>query len=721
MERPVARAVLGVLYLAPLVGLFFVSTWLAPIWVGLASAPLLLLKPRDRKRWTLLLSAFLLGASLAHGRVRHDTQACFAEPLTAQPPDPTTLTPWTSPGAPLLLVQVPARVTGDPPPVPRQELPELVASGPTVRALVEPTLDPVALELQVELDVPGEVAIYPSARTSPDKRERGQATTRLPVEAGSHTLTLDLGPALEQGWDGAKELQSIEVALQGRVVGAALLGAGADMPDAAGVLQAEADGVLRPSWYVHPGATASFDVVVPQDGVLDVFTEGPARVFVGDTEVVRGWGPGWTHQRAALPPGPTTLILRADTETAVFGDPRIQAPAKPAPNVVVYMVDTLRADHIGALGNGPATPAMDRLVTEGATFGVAQSTSSWTKPAIPSLMTGIRPTTHRVGATTNTDRVPAELMLVQERFREAGWATASFSASPLGSTLSGLDRGFDAAWPPSFWELDRQNAQTPTDAELHSALLDWWSTQDRPVFAYVHTLDTHQFYLRTSTPDRTHPNYLLSIQDADTQLADFLAELERRGLAENTLVVLVADHGESFHDHGLWSHGTGLAQSQVHIPLVFWMPGTVPQQLNTTPVSLIDVAPTLVDLAGLDPLPDAEGRSLRDLLQGTPDAPVPVASDLLRFTWNEGAPQQHALVQPDGTKVWDNGRRTLTFNVVEHPCEESSWPVFGDSELTGWVDQARAAGEAFAERFEGEQGDLSGDELERLRQLGYIE
>ena len=141
--------------------------------------------------------------------------------------------------------------------------------------------------------------------------------------------------------------------------------------------------------------------------------------------------------------------------TGLFGNPRIiqSQSGQRAKDVLVYLIDTLRADRLGA-GGGPApgvSPTMDRLAREGAWLDLVLSSSPWTKPAIATLMSGILPTTHRVGAGTYTDRMPGTVALVQERFRAAGWRTGSFSASPLGSTLSALERGFDAAYPPRHW------------------------------------------------------------------------------------------------------------------------------------------------------------------------------------------------------------------------------------------------------------------------------
>jgi arylsulfatase A-like enzyme len=259
-------------------------------------------------------------------------------------------------------------------------------------------------------------------------------------------------------------------------------------------------------------------------------------------------------------------------------------------------------------------------------------------------------------------------------------------------------------------------------------LFAWWGEQERPVLAYVHTLDVHQYYLQTTqdggtVEDRSWPAYAQSVQDSDPLFAEFMAQLKATGHDQDTIVVLVSDHGESFWDHGLWSHGTGLAQSQIQIPMVIWAPEHISPQVIDIPVSLIDLAPTLLDLAGLEPLPQADGHSLKGLMEGG-DAPqrTGIGSALLRFTWTPGAPQQFAWVSSEGIKAWENGARVLGFELTQDPCESrSTSQAEAALALERWKTEQDQAASAFEQAYGQGSGAVDQAELELLRTLGYVE
>jgi arylsulfatase A-like enzyme len=495
----------------------------------------------------------------------------------------------------------------------------------------------------------------------------------------------------------------------------------------------ELEGVIHPAWTLEPGSALSHVLDIEAGQTLKWSTGGGETALqVGEVALEAPASAVWREQSLDLSPwaGQRLEITHRATgsQWGLLGNLRVESPSTDSLNVVLYLVDTLRADALGVYGAEWETPAYDAFANQGARFAVANSPASWTKPSIPSLMSGIYPTTHRVGAQTLADRLPEQVPLLQERFSQAGWASASFASSPLGSTLSGLDRGFDTAMPPTRWGLERSLGQTPSDRELQEDLFAWWGEQERPIFAYVHTLDVHQYYLKSTqdggaVEDRSWPAYAQAVQDNDPRFAEFMAQLQASGHDQDTIVVLVSDHGESFWDHGLWSHGTGLAQSQIQIPMVIWAPKHIAPQVIDTPVSLIDVAPTLLDLAGLEPLPGADGHSLRGLMEdGAPPKRDGIGSSLLRFTWTPGAPQQFAWVSTAGAKAWDNGTRMLGFDLVQDPCESrASSQEDAALALETWqAEQERAAG-AFEQAYGQGAGAVDQAELELLRALGYVE
>ena len=311
-------------------------------------------------------------------------------------------------------------------------------------------------------------------------------------------------------------------------------------------------------------------------------------------------------------------LANRGTGVALFGQPRVVSVANGgrAGDVVVYLIDTLRADHVAAFGArfDGITPTLDRLIGEGVGFEMALSHSPWTKPTIATLLTGLLPTTHRVGSQTLSDRVPGSVAMVQERFRSAGWRTGSFAANPLGSTLSGLERGFGTAVAPRFWRRP-ELGQHPSAAQVRGELLRWIDLEpDRPFFAYVHVMEAHpegRHYHGRDLPEGFTP-YAASVRAADADLGALLRALEERGRIDDLQLVVLGDHGDSFGEHGSrWEgHGTSLFQEQIQVPLVFWRRGGPHREPVSSPVGLADVSPTLIDLFGLPPLEHADGVTL---------------------------------------------------------------------------------------------------------------
>lgn len=637
--------------------------------------------------------------------------------------------------------------------------------------LTSPELDPELGDvhtLRIVLTPGGatRVAIVPLVRMK--QRENRQRQHRgfeiaLERDAGPEepvTLEVDLTEAVRGNWGDAAangSLERIEITLpfarteDVRLLEASLLGADALYQDAAAATRpVEMDGLIRPSWYVHGGGSVRFRFKVPDsapelrwhDGGLGQAGDRIVRLFVdGDgTELSRVAGQGgWTHQRVSLQPwAGRAVILELSTEgggIGLFGEPRVLPAAKPAeaPGVILYMIDTLRADRLGAWGyRGPAaSPFLDRLAVEGGMFGNAISSSCWTKPAIPTLMTGIWPTTHRVGATSYSDRLPAAVPLLQERFRDAGWRTGSFAASPLGSTLSGLERGFGTVAPPRRWRGNVGELGQVSADQLHEEMLTWLMEEpDQPVFAYIHTLEVHEFhrglYQQEGSRDR-YAGYDRAVRDADQKLQRLVDDLRRTTGRSSWLLVVVSDHGHSMDEHGQRGHGQSLFQSEIHIPLIFWAPGLLPPSRSDVPVGLPDVVPTLLDLAGLPAIPDIDGHSLAGLLRGgDPPERSYVASALLRYIWKPDAPRQFAIVSNElGKIIRTSDEREFRYQIGTDPTEQRNLAgtdsAFG-SLLEEWLSGQSAAALAFDERYGSAiPGALDAGQTDRLRSLGYLD
>jgi arylsulfatase A-like enzyme len=323
------------------------------------------------------------------------------------------------------------------------------------------------------------------------------------------------------------------------------------------------------------------------------------------------------------------------------------------PNVLLAVIDTLRADRLGCYGNPRGlTPAIDGLAEEAALFEAASAHAPWTLPSTASLLTGLLPEQHgaggRLGAFT---RLAKGVPTLAEHFRAAGYATAAVvNVSFLGPDF-GLARGFEHHDLEAY-ESNRKmrRADATTDAAL-----GWLGAErgERPFFLLVHYFDPHALYdppqpfrrrfarapdredggfafgtraqmvelragrlpLDPATLERAEALYDAEVAFTDAHVGRLLSGLDRLGLTERTVVVLTADHGEEFLDHQGFEHGHTLYAELLHVPLVIRAPGLAALRCASG-VGLVDVAPTVCELAGLAPLPGAGGASLLPLLQG---------------------------------------------------------------------------------------------------------
>jgi arylsulfatase A-like enzyme len=321
--------------------------------------------------------------------------------------------------------------------------------------------------------------------------------------------------------------------------------------------------------------------------------------------------------------------------------------------------------------------------------------------------------------------------VLQSAFRAAGWRAGAFAANPLGSTLSGLERGFGAAYTPRHWRGAIGDLENPEAAQLHAALLAWIDEEpDLPFFAYVHTLEPHEWERARYQADlpRGWDPYDAAVHDADRRLGELLRELESRD--RRTLLVVASDHGESLGEHGVKNHGTTLFQTELHVPLLFWADAALPAMTVTEPVSLQDVAPSILELVGLPALPQASGTSLASWARGgrppASAAPAGVSSELGRYVWTPSAPRGHSLVSPDGKKrIQIDGAAAVGYDLAADPCEVRPLPAIAErlaSEQASHRARESAARESFV-RQHGAQASASFDagEVEQLRALGYVE
>lgn len=342
----------------------------------------------------------------------------------------------------------------------------------------------------------------------------------------------------------------------------------------------------------------------------------------------------------------TTLTLRTTGDPALLlvGDVRRMGPGnRPRPNVVLWLVDTLRSDRLGSYGYGPQTdPVLARMAAAGVRVERFYAASNWTRPSVSSLLTGVGPEVH--GNQVPGQRVDATLPTLAGELGRDGYVTVSFNTNYHAGQWSGLDKGFDVQFQPRhFPRLDPPTSLT--SSQIAEPLLKFLEQhRDETVFVYVHCLDPHAPYAPRAedaatlaaagvpgavppdgAPDvrlrfaQRSPAYDAEILNADRELGRLDESLSRLGLDDDTLIVFTSDHGESFAEHGSWGHWRSLHEEEVRVPWVLRWPAGLPAG-RTVDVSAshADLAPTTLGLLGL-PVPAAwTGRDLSADMRGEP-------------------------------------------------------------------------------------------------------
>jgi arylsulfatase A-like enzyme len=324
----------------------------------------------------------------------------------------------------------------------------------------------------------------------------------------------------------------------------------------------------------------------------------------------------------------------------------------PRPNVVLVLIDTLRADHLSAYGYDRATsPFLDGLAADGVRFAQVASVAPTTFPSVSSLLTGRSPVAFYNGRARD-EGIPAEFDTLAEMFRAVGYRTAAVSGNPIVRRHPQDDRGFDQGF-----DVFDESCSAPEEETWHNT---WCVTHEAlrlvdgfgeaPFFLYVHYLDPHHPYMPPAKWNRfaeayegprfiergfTGPimwwlyqgaedpgvdlrdiQHLRDLYDGEIRSVDanierLMNELAERGLRDGTLFVFTSDHGESIMEHRQMGHGNSLYQTELHVPLIFYWPQRLDQaEVRSELVCSTDVLPSILELVGL-PIPDGlDGVSL---------------------------------------------------------------------------------------------------------------
>jgi arylsulfatase A-like enzyme/Tfp pilus assembly protein PilF len=392
----------------------------------------------------------------------------------------------------------------------------------------------------------------------------------------------------------------------------------------------------------------------------------------------------------------------------------------PYPNapVVLISVDTLRADRLGLYGfSTGSTPAIDALGREGVVFEDVYSPCPQTLPAHVSLMTGLLPPRHGVRDNIGFTLKPGPRTLA-ERFKAAGLATgASVSAYVLRSQ-TGIGRGFDvfddrleiAGAAESLGSVQRDGAVAV------ESLGRWIEEQGgRRFFAFLHLYEPHTPY---APPERhrrfAHP-YDGDVAYADELVGRFLDRLRAKGILDRAVVAFTSDHGEGLNDHGEEEHGIFLYREAVHVPLVLRLPGAMRAGTRVKgTVALADVAPTLLDLAGM-PQDGIDAVSLRPAVAAGRAEPRPVYSETLFPRYHYGWSELYAVTEARYRYI--RAPRPELFDVARDPAEKEN--VIASSaaaadKMKAWLERQVDLGKVAPPEA------VSPEVLEKLQALGYV-
>ena len=428
-------------------------------------------------------------------------------------------------------------------------------------------------------------------------------------------------------------------------------------------------------------------------------------------------------------------------------------------DVIFLLVDTLRADALGAYGATPSpSPFLDDLAARSVVFERALSQAQWTAPSVSSLLSSLYPSSFLWDDTMISDErlivLPEGMPWLPAVLDDAGYHTAAFVKNPLMQGGTRFGRGFDVhEW------VRGHTAEEDSARELVDAVLRWGDAlarrraagDDSAFFAYVHFMDPHARYQPPAAFMPSEPYegpvdggvralkrlaeleegpapedlaravalYRAEVAYLDHEIARLHTELSARGLwGDDTLVVVVSDHGEQFYEHGSFFHGR-VHWENLHVPFILSGPGLTARRV-AAPVAMLDVAPTLLELLGIAS-PDAmEGKSLVPQLRG---APMP-----RRFVVTESIGKLRAVrtTGPDGSLM--TTRRRAWFEDTEgqlHSLDsvspEAERTVMELREIHARHEERVLPGVIDSAVAEGQHLDPDADTRDRLRALGYID
>ena len=479
---------------------------------------------------------------------------------------------------------------------------------------------------------------------------------------------------------------------------------------------------------------------------------------------------GWTSSILAC-----SLLLTAcgvQVEKPVYAGPR--------PDVVIVLIDTLRADFVDLEPDGN-TPFLASLASESVVFEDASSAAPWTLPSVASLVTGRHVLEH--GVVQENRRLPRGMTTLAEHLWDAGYATRAFYRNVFAGPMCDLDRGYQYS--------ERSPSESGGEEIAHLLMEPDGEPDERPLFLYVHNAEPHDPHDKeankgssisseerefidwyrttvaqyravtrrgfqdnfshderdfdaeqsellaqlTERRDDAYRIYARAVRESDDRIRSIVDKLRERGRWDQTMFIVVSDHGEEMGEHGGWLHDQSLFQELVHIPLIIRFPGgEFGGQRVEAPVSLIDVMPTVLGAVGAEAeFSELEGRDWSEVLrtESVEDESPRVVSirinERKRFgPWEQERGDRNIAVRFGKWKgIWSVERkRLLLFDTEADPGETTDLTDSQPERARELTEVAREAWFRLGARSQSEEGEgfdgLDEGALDNLRELGYL-
>ncbi len=467
---------------------------------------------------------------------------------------------------------------------------------------------------------------------------------------------------------------------------------------------------------------------------------------------------------------------------AAIGEPRLVragAKADPRLNLILYVIDTLRPDHLSCYGaRNPTSPRIDALADEGFRFENFYAVAPWTRPTTATVLTGFYPSWHGMGFELP---LPLSFETMAETLAKNGYSTWAAVANPqVGGASLQFSQGFGRFVDHTAIGNASDGPAPATSRQLNSTALPWLAANgDEPFFLYLHSLDPHTPYAPPSvatspfgrdyrgpmyrssmrrkhlleSADQIGPVDLRYIEDVydneilyqDRQIGVLVDHLREHELLDETAIVILSDHGEEFRDHGDWNHGYRMWEEQLRVPLILWIPESERERRGVHPrvitelVSQVDLLPGILDFLGAKDDFPRQGSSWLPLVSGNPAELLPLFAEDFQ-TWDGDS--IGSFRQDNYKLIWtrfdaDQRDEVKLFDLALDPSEQEDLAA-SKPELVRELEEARDALVRYTSRVrdrldeagfgnvepaqaDSEPAALTESEVRELEALGYLQ